>query len=366
MARSPRHRALLLLLLPPATSGGLLAGLVAAVTLELGTRTAAIVGAAVFGAVVAALAVLGLDTRRRVHGLGQGIRDLEQLLRRVRDLPTHDQVTSLVRSTVFDARNRLHGDISRLGAAARDDTRQLEALLNLHAMIPVRRALPPSRGWAASPDLLLTYVGVILDRRPELVVECGSGLSTLWAALALETVGGSGRVVALEHDEEFRAGTLAALEEHGVAHRAEIRQAPIENVTLGSQDWPWYAAGALAGLDGVGVLLVDGPVGALGPQARYPALPLLRERLLPGAVVLLDDADRPEEQEVLARWQADWPELSSAMLRLEKGAARLVVPPGTATAGRTAPVLQVGGNTTVPGNATVPTGPTVPRPSTAG
>ena len=111
------------------------------------------------------------------------------------------------------------------------------------------------------------------------------------------------------------------------------------------------------------MLLVDGPVGALGPQARYPALPLLRERLLPGAVVLLDDADRPEEQEVLARWQADWPELSSAMLRLEKGAARLVVPPGTVTVGRAAPVRRAGENAAVLGNVAIPT---VPRPTTAG
>jgi predicted O-methyltransferase YrrM len=198
--------------------------------------------------------------------------------------------------------------------------------MNLHALIPVRGVLPESRGWAASPDLLLTYIGQILNGAPDLVVECGSGLSTLWAALALETLGGTGRVVALEHDPRFLAGTRASLEAHGVAHRAEVRHAPIDEVVVGERRQPWYAPSALNGLDGIGVLFVDGPIGSLDPQARYPAVPLMRGRLRPGAAILLDDADRPEEKDVVAHWLSDWPELDSQVLRLEKGAVLLRVP----------------------------------------
>jgi hypothetical protein len=309
-----------------AVAGGILFGSVAVLSLWMSTGPALVFGAVILGMAFGVLVRLGSDGNRRIRRLGRRRRDMDHLTAALSDLPTRDQVTSLVQRTVYEARNRLHGDISQLGIAVRDDNRQLEALLNLHAMIPVRQALPRSRGWAASPDLLLTYVGSILERRPSLVLECGSGLSTLWAALALEVVGGRGRVVALEHDASFREDTLAALRAHGVAHRAEVRYAPIRTVTVDGGSYPWYDTDALDDVSGVGVLFVDGPIGDLGPQSRYPALPLLRDSLEPGALILLDDADRPEEREVLTHWQADWPELTCEVLKLEKGAARLLVP----------------------------------------
>ncbi|MGH9270032.1 MAG: class I SAM-dependent methyltransferase, partial [Ilumatobacteraceae bacterium] len=41
-------------------------------------------------------------------------------------------------------------------------------------------------------------------------------------------------------------------------------------------------------------------------HARYPALPALRDRLLPGATVVLDDIERSGEQEVLRRWEDEF------------------------------------------------------------
>jgi Methyltransferase domain len=324
MPATPRSLRSVPRLLILATVGGAVgAGLVSALVSLAGTVPAVIAASTLLGAVAGAAAYLGFEARRRLGRVAKLVpRDTEYIRKQLAQLPTRDQVTSLV----FDARNRLHGEISKLGIRTRDDARQLEALLNLHAMIPVRRPLPASRGWSASPDLLLAYVGDILTRKPRLVVECGSGLSTLWAALALETIGGSGRVVALEHDQSYLSATVATLAAHGVAHRAEVRHAPIEQVKVGQEQWPWYALTCVEDLNGIDLLFVDGPIVLLGPQSRYPALPILRDRLNPGAVILLDDANRPEEQEILAHWCVDWPQLSPEMLKLEKGAARIRVP----------------------------------------
>src|ERR1700729_201079 len=46
--------------------------------------------------------------------------------------------------------------------------RQLEALQNLNAVLPTSDVLPPTRGWAASPDLLLTLVDLVITERPSL------------------------------------------------------------------------------------------------------------------------------------------------------------------------------------------------------
>jgi hypothetical protein len=92
---------------------------------------------------------------------------------------------------------------SSLGTELKQTFRQVEALQNLSGILPTSDVLPATRGWAASPDLLLVLVDQVIAQRPSLIVECGSGASTLWLALALRRFGISGRVVALDHDPDF-------------------------------------------------------------------------------------------------------------------------------------------------------------------
>jgi hypothetical protein len=52
------------------------------------------------------------------------------------------------------------------------------------------------------------------------------------------------------------------------------------------------------------LVICDGPPGdTLG--GRYGVTSVLGERLKSGAVILLDDANRPGELEILERWQAE-------------------------------------------------------------
>src|SRR5439155_23132405 len=79
------------------------------------------------------------------------------------------------------------------------DVAQTEALVALHDMLVTRRPLPAMRGYAIAPDFGLALVQLIDDERPRLVVETGSGVSTLVIAYRLEQLG-CGMVFALEHD----------------------------------------------------------------------------------------------------------------------------------------------------------------------
>ena len=80
---------------------------------------------------------------------------------------------------------------------SKQDFRQLEALVSLHEMLDLKAALPPTRGWAASPDLLLTLTSLVRKHQPKLVVELGSGASTIILSRA-----GAVEIVAIEHDLE--------------------------------------------------------------------------------------------------------------------------------------------------------------------
>ncbi|MBC8099940.1 MAG: class I SAM-dependent methyltransferase, partial [Armatimonadetes bacterium] len=42
-------------------------------------------------------------------------------------------------------------------------------------------------------------------------------------------------------------------------------------------------------------------------MARYPALPILFECLRVGALIVVDDADREDEQRMVARWLREYP-----------------------------------------------------------
>ncbi len=138
---------------------------------------------------------------------------------------------------------------------------------------------------------------------------------------------GAGRLRSLEHLPEYATQTRALLTRHGFdADRADICDAPLRDVRVDGDTIPWYDVSAIADIDAIDVVVVDGPPGPLHPLARYPALPLLHDRVRSRGVVLLDDGDRPEEREIVRRWQAALPDWSVDELDLEKGAFRLRKP----------------------------------------
>jgi len=93
------------------------------------------------------------------------------------------------------------GAVLPLYRVARNEVLQVIALFQLYQALSPRRLLPRTRGWAASPDFLLTLYHTIRSRRPELVVEIGSGVSTLVCAYALQQ-NGSGRLVWVLNEAE--------------------------------------------------------------------------------------------------------------------------------------------------------------------
>jgi predicted O-methyltransferase YrrM len=202
--------------------------------------------------------------------------------------------------------------------------RQTEALHGLYAELGLTMSLPSTRGWAASPDFLLELATHVRTARPSSVVECSSGVSTLVLARCLQLNGG-GQLISLEHDAQYAQQTRLQLQRHGLADWAVVIDAPLAQHALGGEVWPWYAPDALPAGD-IDLIVIDGPPQALRPLARYPAGPLLFGRLRAGAAVFLDDADRPGEQAILARWNAEFPALRQSSRRCEKGCAVLTLP----------------------------------------
>jgi predicted O-methyltransferase YrrM len=195
---------------------------------------------------------------------------------------------------------------------------QFEAVEQLLPLLKLSAPLPPSRGWAASPDFLLTLAHVTKKVRPRLTVELGSGISTLVLAKT-----GAKKIVSLDHSVEFGTQTREMLLSHGV-RGVDIRIHELENYR---DKYQWYAKSTLKGLAKIDLLVIDGPPSSTNPDARYPALEHLVPLLSPKATVILDDVYRDEERKLADAIAKALPSHVMTILSHEKGTA--VISPRT-------------------------------------
>jgi hypothetical protein len=200
--------------------------------------------------------------------------------------------------------------------------RQLEALQALHLDLMLPKSLPPTRGWAASPDFLREIAQYALRAKPTTVVECSSGVSTIVLARCMQLNGG-GKVYSLENDAAFAQKTRDNLCQHGLSDWAVVLDAPLRPHMLGGETWPWYAEETLPQNLDIDMFVIDGPPASLRPMARYPAGPILFPCLAGNAAVFLDDAGREDEQRLLKRWRVEFPTFEFGSADCEKGCAVL-------------------------------------------
>lgn len=209
------------------------------------------------------------------------------------------------------------GLIAVLQATVYYTHQQIQALQSLHSLFDIRAPLPAFRSWNITPDLATEVVGLIQERRPRLIVEVGGGLSSIVAGYAVKEYGG--RIVAFDHLAEFADQTRATVERHGLSDVVTVRHAPLKPVEIGGKPWLWYDTTQFEDLHDIDLLFIDGPPNTTQLLARYPALPLLIDRLSPDAVIVLDDADRVMETRAVRRWLAEFPGLRADRLLTKRG-----------------------------------------------
>jgi predicted O-methyltransferase YrrM len=221
----------------------------------------------------------------------------------------------------------LHSKVSKTSAAITRDIqklslenkknsmiayRQAEAFTQLTNLLDFKAAIPATRSWAASPDLLLTISEIVKKNRPGLVVELGSGISTLVAAKS-----GARKIISIDNSDAWGAKTVALLKEHKV-RGVDVRIAPLRPYANGSE---WYDLDAIKDLKKIDLLIVDGPPGSKNPEARYPALQQFKDKLSPAAIVVIDDVNREGERKLAEDFAKALPNHELIILDHEKGTA---------------------------------------------
>jgi predicted O-methyltransferase YrrM len=197
----------------------------------------------------------------------------------------------------------------------------LEDYIQLMRLVPMSLPMPRPGTWAASEDLLLWLAGYVLEHRPRTVVDLGSGQSSVWMAAAMRTAGYDGQVIGVDHDEAYAQATRELARRQGVEDWLTVVHAPLREQVIEGRSVRWYDLDALAGIEGIDLLCIDGPPGQGTSHARWPALPALHARLSAEATVVLDDMIRRDEQEILEEWTGLYPGFEVERLDFEKGAA---------------------------------------------
>jgi hypothetical protein len=165
------------------------------------------------------------------------------------------------------------------------------------AVTAIRQRPTPSsiellrRGWANtgfSADVEFLQAVAQHARNARAVLECGSGASTvLLGALDVPTW-------SLEHHPEWRARVTETLDDVG-AKQVKVLDAPLRR--YGELDWYELPAGLPDHFD---LVVCDGPPSDTR-GGRMGLLEVLGDKLKEsGAIVLLDDSNRPAEAELVA------------------------------------------------------------------
>lgn len=179
----------------------------------------------------------------------------------------------------------------------RQEARDLWGLA--HVMTDGKAWLPPG-GWALGADALIWLIREIDARGARTIVELGPGASSVVLGVSTDA-----RIVGLEHDEhyvEILAKQLASNE----VKNYELLHAPLEHRSHDGDAIEWYAAAVIASLPSkIDVLIVDGPPNFSGGRNRSPAWRELRDRLPPGALILVDDTQRSAERAMVGEWLGD-------------------------------------------------------------
>ena len=228
-------------------------------------------------------------------------------------------------------------------------TRQVQSFIGMQEYLATG-SLPAfnsqSHSWPVSSDFALFLMQRVVLEQYDLILEFGSGMSTVLLAKTLAIVAERTgtkppRFVSFDHLERYYKQTKDHLEQAGLGESVDLVLAPLTE-WMGADDkaQSYYDCrkklGELARSKSPVfkriLVIVDGPPASTGPYARYPAGPIVADSF-PKAYIdfVLDDYIREDEKETAQRWLSELKltELPGALTeyKFEKDACLITVHP---------------------------------------
>jgi len=106
----------------------------------------------------------------------------------------------------------------------------------------------------------------------------------------------------LEHDQKYLRIVAATLRSHDLTNYKLIHS-PLRPIAVDGREVEWYDPLDIDRLPKeIDALIVDGPPNLRGRGNRSPAWSLLRDRIVSGGLILVDDTHRRDERRMVESW----------------------------------------------------------------
>ena len=151
-----------------------------------------------------------------------------------------------------------------------------------------------NEGYGANVEYLEAVARWAIDTRGP-ILECGTGATTILLGILSEKR--NIEVWSLEHSIEWQTRVAHALARNRLTP-VRVCWAPLVEY----QEFDWYGPPLAQMPTAFSLVICDGPPGST-KGGRYGLLPVLGNRLPSGSIILLDDASRPAESELIKRWK---------------------------------------------------------------
>ncbi|MBW4514571.1 MAG: class I SAM-dependent methyltransferase [Timaviella obliquedivisa GSE-PSE-MK23-08B] len=152
--------------------------------------------------------------------------------------------------------------------------------------------------WALSLRCLEWLNELIKGNQIDSVLECGSGLSTVYLE-ALKQKGLISKSLSLEHSQKWLTQVRAVLSKKQL-ESSSLVHCPLIN--------GWFNLDPLQPKQRgfYDLILIDSPPARTQPQARYPALEKLKDFMHQNTWIILDDFRRDDEKAIVKRWLKEY------------------------------------------------------------
>ncbi|MDH5573703.1 MAG: class I SAM-dependent methyltransferase [Gammaproteobacteria bacterium] len=187
----------------------------------------------------------------------------------------------------------------------------------LRDMLDLNDDIPYTPDWSAAADFLQIITDYCLKHKPATILECSSGLSTLILARCCQ-INKYGKVYSLENGKEYADKTAAYINHYQLQNYATVIHAPLTEIILQGHPYQWYETSNIPE-SRIDMLVIDGPSGFIQKNSRYPALPLLYNKLSKQSIVYLDDAAREDEQAIAQLWKKEFEFITHQYIETERG-----------------------------------------------
>ncbi len=196
---------------------------------------------------------------------------------------------------------------------ANNNNKQIESFISIQNYL-INGSLPLNfHGWPISPDIALFLIQKIESFNYNLIIEFGSGTSTAMLAKTIQNKENKKlKLVTFEHNKKYFKQTLSSLESQKLDKFVDMVYAPLKDYSYNEEHYSYYSCQSkfkklkkkFQRKNSRILVLVDGPPGATGPLARFPALPHLLTAFEDSEIHLVfDDYNRPDEKKTVVKWE---------------------------------------------------------------